>query len=688
MHVENKTKEILLKKQVDPLFKATLSGGLANVFAALLAYTFLFNTSHQALALWICSGIMIFSFVRILVSNDYLSKNRFKFKQYLHAHLLLTLIIGCFWAASAFMLKQPDDESVRNIVYMINFGLIAGSIATLSTYRGAYLAYMLPQSTAIITVFLIIGTPSGHYIAFAIFLSTAFMMMASFNINRSHIKTVQLTYNNRELITDLNSEIGIREKAQFELEENKRQLEDKIKKRTQALIDTNTDLEKVIEKKEKAEESLQYLAYHDELTGLPNRALLIDRINHSIDIANRNQQQIGIIFIDLDRFKSINDSLGHSIGDYLIKEVANRLLLTLRKEDTISRNGGDEFVVVIQRLINMNEAVGIAQKLIDNLTNIFEIDSHKIHIGASIGISLYPNDGSTALELLRNADTAMFSSKKAGGNRLQFYDESMSNRLRERLIIENELHTAISQHELYLAYQPQVNCNTGKTVGFESLLRWDSKILGVIPPSQFVPLLEETGLIYEVGEWVISEVIHFIKSKKSADATVSINLSALQCSDLKLINYINNEIKNNGIDPSKIEFEITESLLINDIEQTEIFLNNLHDTGCSIALDDFGTGYTSMSYLTRLPIDIIKVDQSFIRGIDKSSARETIVKAIINMSESLGIKNIFEGAETEAELDVIKKLNGEIIQGYLYSEPLEESDIDKWLNDMKAISHA
>ena len=687
MHVEDKTKEILLKKQVDPLFKATLSGGLANIFAAMLAYTFLFNTPHQALALLICSGTIVFSFVRILVSNHYLSKNRFKFKQYLYAHLLLTLIIGCFWAANAFMLKQPDDESVRNIVYMINFGLIAGSIATLSTYRGAYLAYMLPQSTAIITVFLIIGTPSGHYIAFAIFLSTAFMMMASFNINRSHIKTVQLTYNNRELITDLNSEIGIREKAQFELEENKRQLEDKIKKRTQALIDTNTDLEKVIEKKEKAEESLQYLAYHDELTGLPNRALLIDRINHSIDIANRNQQQIGIIFIDLDRFKSINDSLGHSIGDHLIKEVANRLLLTLRKEDTISRNGGDEFVVVIQRLINMNEAVGIAQKLIDNLTNIFEIDSHKIHIGASIGISLYPNDGSTALELLRNADTAMFSSKKAGGNRLQFYDESMSNSLRERLIIENELHTAISQHELYLVYQPQVNCNTGKTVGFEALLRWESKILGTVHPSQFVPLLEETGLIYEVGEWVITEVISFIKSKKSADATVSINLSALQCSDLKLIKYINNEIKNNGVDPSKIEFEITESLLINDIEQTEIFLNNLHDTGCSIALDDFGTGYTSMSYLTRLPIDIIKVDQSFIQGIDKSKALETIVKAIINMSVSLGIKNIFEGAETEAELDVIKKLDGEIIQGYLYSKPLDESDIDEWLNDTKAICH-
>ncbi|NOQ88042.1 MAG: EAL domain-containing protein [Gammaproteobacteria bacterium] len=677
----------LLTEQVSPLFKATLSGGLANVFAAFLAYTLLHNTEHQINTFWICSGIIFFSTVRIFVANDYLTKNRYELKQYLYTHLSLTFIIGIFWALCAFLLHQPGDESARNIVYLINFGLIAGSIATLSTYRPAYLAYMLPQSTAIITVFLIIDSLSGPYIALAIFLSTAFMMMASFTINRSHIKTIELTYNNKELINDLNNEIGIREKVQFELEDNKRKLEHTVEERTKDLLVINTNLEKVIEKKEQAEESLQYLAYHDELTGLPNRTLLVDRINHSIDIANRNKQQIGILFLDLDRFKSINDSLGHNVGDKLIKDVANRLLQTLRKEDTISRNGGDEFVVVIQRIANVSETIGIAQKLIENLRNIFEIDAHKIHIGASIGISIYPNDGDNALELLRNADTAMFSSKKAGGNRLQFYDESMSNRLRERLVIESELHTAMSRDEFYLVYQPQVNCHTGQTIGFEALLRWENKELGTVSPGQFVPLLEETGLIYEVGEWVIKNVIDFLKLGHVGDALISINLSALQCGDLKLVNFINSEIQRAGIDASKVEFEITESLLINDFKQTEMFLNKLHEIGCSIALDDFGTGYTSMSYLTRLPIDIIKVDQTFIMGIDKSQTLETIVKAIVNMSASLGIRNIFEGVETVAELDVVKRLDGDVVQGYLYSKPLQVDEIDAWLNTTHMMSH-
>ncbi|MCK5665189.1 MAG: GGDEF domain-containing protein, partial [Thiotrichaceae bacterium] len=336
---------ILLVQQVEPLFKATSSGAFANVFAAVLAYGLLYNTDHQTHTFWICIGIISFSAIRILVSNDYLTKNRYELKQYLYTHIFLTLIIGTFWALCAFMLHQSEDESVRNIFYLINFGLISGSIATLSTYRAAYLAYMLPQCIAMTTVFLIIDHPLGTYIAFALFVSAVFMITTSFKINRSHIKSIKLTYNNKELINDLNNEIGIREKVQFELEDNKRKLEQTVEERTIDLVEINTNLEKVIEKKEQAEESLQYLAYHDELTGLPNRTLLIDRINHSINVANRKKQQIGILFLDLDRFKSINDSLGHNVGDKLIKEVASRLLQTLREEDTISRNGGDEFVV-------------------------------------------------------------------------------------------------------------------------------------------------------------------------------------------------------------------------------------------------------------------------------------------------------------------------------------------------------
>ncbi|MCK4704571.1 MAG: diguanylate cyclase, partial [Gammaproteobacteria bacterium] len=422
------------------------------------------------------------------------------------------------------MQSAQEDEAIRNMVFLINFGMIAGSIATLSVWVPAYIAYTAPQAFCIFAVFAMQDTDTSSYMAAAFFIFIIIMISTSLKVNRGHARELKLNLQNKELIADLNNEVNHRSHTQVLLEDSKRYLEHKVKERTRELEVINQNLIKEISDKEKAEESLEYIAYHDELTNLPNRNLLIDRITDSIETARRNQEKLGIIFLDLDRFKTINDSLGHNIGDKLIQEVAKRLLYTLRKEDTISRNGGDEFVVVIKRMLNSNEAILIAQKIIENMTNIFEIDSHKIHIGASIGISLYPNDGDSALELVRNADTAMFSAKKNGGNRLQFYDESMSNRLRERLILENELHTALERNEFYVLYQPQVNCITGDTVGFEALLRWNNKKLGAVSPEQFVSLLEETGLIYTVGKWVIKEVISFIKSGKSGNTSIAVNL--------------------------------------------------------------------------------------------------------------------------------------------------------------------
>lgn len=670
----------LLKKQVDPLFEATRSGGLANIFAVWIVYALVIDTYQQGNALLLGITVTILSVVRILVSDEYLRKSNNKLKLFLHSHLILTFVIGIAWGLFALMQSGQDDAAIRNMVYLIYFGMIAGSIATLSVWLPAYIAYIAPQAICIFTVLAIQNNTLSLYMAIAFFVFIAIMISTSLKVNRSHKRELLLNLKNRELIDDLNNEVLHRTRTQVLLEDSKRDLKDKVKERTKELEVINDNLLKEISEKQKAEKSLEYIAYHDELTDLPNRNLLIDRINDSIETVRRSDQKLGILFLDLDRFKAINDSLGHNIGDKLIQEVARRLLKTLRKEDTISRNGGDEFVVVIKRMRNSNEAILIAQKIIESLTSIFEIDSHKIHIGASIGISVYPNDGVSAIELVRNADTAMFSAKKSGGNRLQFYDESMSNRLRERLILENELHTALDKNEFYMVYQPQINCLTGDTVGFEALIRWNNKNLGVKNPEQFVPLLEETGLIYEVGKWVIREVINFIRSGQAGSTSIAINLSALQCSDIYLVDFINNEIKKSGINPSRIEFEITESLLINDFEKTEIFLKELHQSGCSIALDDFGTGYTSMSYLTRLPIDSIKIDQSFIRDIDSNSTLENIVKAIVNMSDSLGMKNVFEGVETEAELEIIKKLDGAIVQGYLYSKPLDVHGVHNWLH--------
>ena len=680
MFKNTSTNNVLLEKQVKPLFNATLSGGLANIFAACLVYLLLRETNHGEAALWLCAGVILFSLVRIAISNHYLFKKKYSLKKYLTAHIVLTLIIGCVWAIVEFMQHQPDDEAVRNIVFLINFGLIAGSITTLSTYRGAYLAYMLPQAIAIFSVFIINDTEISYYMAFAFFIFMALMITTSFNINRSHKKEIELIFNNKQLISDLNNEIVMRENVQLELEINKRELENKVNQRTKELSDINVNLEKVITKKEQAEQSLQHLAYHDELTGLPNKNLLVDRINQSIKTSSRENQKMAILFLDLDRFKNINDSLGHTIGDKLLQEVSSRLFKTLRNRDTISRNGGDEFVVVLERLKNSNEAVYVAKKIINCLTESFDIHSHKIHIGTSIGVSIYPDDGDTPLVLLRNADTAMYRAKQTGGNQLQFYDESMSNQLRNRLELENELHGALENNEFYMVYQPQINCVTGITTGFEALLRWNNRKYGEIGPDRFIPLLEETGLIYSVGEWVVTQVIDFICTHHTFDTGFSINLSALQCNNLEFVNFLKNVIRQSGINPTHIEFEITESLLINDFEATKLFLNELHSIGCAIALDDFGTGYTSMNYLARLPIDVIKIDKSLVRDIDSNENLSSIVRAIVTMSDSLGVKNIFEGVETRSELSVIQQMGGDIIQGYLFSKPLPANDVDFWLS--------
>ena len=678
----------LVKRQVEPLFKATLSGGIGNIFSACLILLFLYGSSQESDAIILSITITILSVIRIFIANHYLNKGTYRLNYYINAHVFFTCLIGISWAGLAFMQQYSDNNSLSSLVFLVNFGLIAGSIATLSTWMLAYLAYLIPQALAILYVFLKLDTGYSFQMAAAFIIFTGIMIITSIRFNKRFKTELELTFNNKQLIGDLNNEIGIREEVQLELEQGKLELENKVKERTSELVDINLNLEKVIEKKERAEESLQYLAYHDELTGLPNKSLLVDRINQSIKTSSRDKQQMAILFLDLDRFKNINDSLGHTIGDKLIQEVSSRLFRTLRSHDTISRNSGDEFVVVLERLKNTDEAIHVAKKVINCLTDTFDIQSHKIHIGASVGISIYPTDGDTPLILLRNADTAMYRAKQAGGNQLQFYDKSMSNQLRDRLELENELHSALEDNEFYMVYQPQVDCNTGITTGFESLMRWNNKKYGEIGPDRFIPLLEETGLIYDVGQWVVTQVINFIRLHHVKNIGFSINLSALQCNDFEYIDFVKKEINKAGVNPSQIEFEITESLLIKDFEKTKAFLDGLHSIGCSIALDDFGTGYTSMSYLARLPIDVIKIDKSLVRDIHVHDNLKSIVKAIITMSKSLGKTNIFEGIETNAELAEIKKMNGIIIQGFLFSKPLKDKEVDIWLNSVSVIKQA
>lgn len=667
-----------LVKQVEPLFRSTLSGGLANIFCACLIFAFLYDSPGKESALILSITIVLLSVARIFLSNTYLKRIVPNIYVYLHTHVFFTLLIGIAWGAFAYMQLNYDNASLGNLVILINFGLIAASIATLSSWIPAYLAYTLPQSLAIFYVFLNMDSDYNLQIAGSFIIYAGLMITNSISFNRRLI-------NELELIDDLNHEIGAREEAQFELEHSKQNLEIKVTERTQELVDINFHLKNVIYDKEEAEKSLQHLAHHDELTGLPNKNLLVDRIDQSIKTSSRENQSMAILFLDLDRFKNVNDSLGHNVGDILIQEVSTRLHKILRSRDTVSRNGGDEFVVVLERLVDAKEAVYVAKKIIACLMKTFDIQSHKVHIGVSIGISIYPTDGDKSTILLRNADTAMYRAKKSGGNQVQFYDESMSNQLRNRLALENELHAALLNNEFYIVYQPQVDCITGKTTGFESLLRWSNNKCGEVSPVTFVPLLEETGLIYSVGEWVVKEVIEFVQNQSPSDLVYAINLSVLQFNSYKFIDFLKKEIDKSGINPGQIEFEITESLLINDFNKTKIFLDQLHAIGCAIALDDFGTGYTSMNYLARLPIDVIKIDKSLVQNIDINKNIKSIVTAIVTMSKSLGMKNIFEGVENKEELSVIKEMNGRIIQGFIFSHPLSANDVGIWLSSDQSV---
>ena len=650
----------LLKQQVASLFKSTTTGGIANIFSSLLVYSMVYGTHVEVYALYLTIFISCFSIIRILVTKYYAHNDgNASLSIVLALYLFLTLLIGVSWGSFAIIQALQDDAVIRNMVYLINFGLIAGSLVTLSVWIPAYLVYILPQALCIFSVLLIYPSNTSMYFSAAFIVFIFIMVSGGFRNYREFIHIFTL---------------------QEELKESRANLEKKVENRTIELRNSNWKLRHEISEKKKAKNELEYIAYHDELTGLPKKNLLVDRITTSIVSANRNTNKIGILFLDLDRFKVINDTLGHTIGDKLILEASKRLKETLREEDTISRCGGDEFVIVIKNIKIADEIIPVAKKIIKTITDIFHIDSHQIHIGVSVGISIYPYDGDAALKLIRNADTAMFSAKSLGGNLYRFYDKSMSERLNERLQLENGLHSALENYELSMVYQPQVNSITNKTVGFEALIRWNNKHIGSIDPDIFIPLLEETGLIYDVGKWIIKDVIRFLGSGKTNNIPISINLSPLQCRDLKLVDYIKKQLNHFKVDSRLIDFEITESLLIKDFELTQIFLNKLHEIGCTVTLDDFGTGYTSMNYLTRLPIDIIKVDQSFIRGIDKSITLKNVVKAIINMSTSLGLENVFEGVETKEELLVINELNGKIIQGYYFSKPIEEKEIPEWLS--------
>jgi diguanylate cyclase (GGDEF)-like protein/PAS domain S-box-containing protein len=427
---------------------------------------------------------------------------------------------------------------------------------------------------------------------------------------------------------------------------------------------------------------IEFLANHDNLTGLPNRVLLNDRLEMAISTARRHGAKVGVLFIDLDRFKNVNDSLGHSVGDQLLKEAGSRLSAIVRTGDTVARLGGDEFVVLLPNVRDDVYLADLTIKLRDILQLPYNISGISLHSTPSIGISIYPDDGDNVNALIKNADAAMYLAKEKGRNNYQFYKPVLNSRTLDRLKLESDLRFALQDGGFELHYQPQICADDGRLWGAEALVRWRHAERGLVSPADFIPLAEETGLIIPLGEWVFTQAVRQVAAWRRqglSDMVVAVNISAVQFRQEDFVQRIREIMQAEEADSQAIELELTESILMNDMETSIQTLNDLRELGFRIAIDDFGTGYSSLNYLRRLPINVLKIDQSFVREMLKEPASLAIVESIIALAHALGKDTIAEGVETAAELDMLKDRQCKIIQGYYFSKPLPEPAFASWI---------
>ena len=418
---------------------------------------------------------------------------------------------------------------------------------------------------------------------------------------------------------------------------------------------------------------MAHSAEHDFLTGLPNRMLLNDRIGRAIALAARHTKKVAVLFLDLDGFKHINDSLGHPTGDKLLQSIAKRLVDCVRGSDSVSRQGGDEFVVLLLELDHAEDAAVTARRMLQAVALPHAIDQHDLHVTASIGVSVYPDDGLDADTLIKNADTAMYQAKENGRRSFQFFKPAMNIRAVERQSIEEDLRRALEQREFALHYQPKVNLTTGAITGAEALIRWMHPTRGSVSPVDFIPVAEDCGLILPIGAWVLREACEQARAWMDAGLPVismAVNVSAMEFRDRNFLDGLFAILAETGLDPRSLEVELTESVLMKHAAATATILQALRKSGIQVAVDDFGTGYSSLSYLQKFPVDAVKIDQSFIRQISTAGADTTIVKAVIGMARGLRLRVIAEGVETLEEVAFLRAYRCEEAQGYYFSRPM------------------
>ncbi|MBI4809121.1 MAG: EAL domain-containing protein [Nitrosomonadales bacterium] len=435
-----------------------------------------------------------------------------------------------------------------------------------------------------------------------------------------------------------------------------------------SVIGTSQD----ITERKHAEARIHYLAHFDALTGLPNRTQLEERLKYAISMAKRGNENIALMFIDLDRFKDINDTLGHSVGDGLLIQMAMRLRQLLREQDVVSRFGGDEFIVMLPGT-DVRGISLVVQKLLDTIAQPYKIEHYDLNLTASVGIAIYPGDGKDLESLSKNADTAMYRAKHDGRNCFRFFTTEMQERSARNLQLVNDLRHALERGQLHVVYQPQLSLEDGRIIGAEALLRWQHPELGAVTPAEFIPVAEDSGLILPIGEWVMRHAVRQAKEWMASGfepLVMAVNLSAVQFRHANLPDMVSRILMEEDMPPEFLELELTEGVAMNDPQSAIAVMNNLHERGIRMSIDDFGTGYSSLSYLKKFKVYKLKIDQSFVRDISTDPEDRAIVNTVINIARSLGMRTIAEGVETAGQLAFLREQGCDEVQGYYYSKPL------------------
>ena len=428
----------------------------------------------------------------------------------------------------------------------------------------------------------------------------------------------------------------------------------------------------------KSAEIIRQQAYFDTLTSLPNRFLSLDRLSQMLEETKRSAEKTAVLFLDLDDFKKVNDSLGHEVGDKLLVEAARRLKCAVRTADTVGRLGGDEFIVLLRALSDKSNAIEVSKNLLKIFRDPFRIDGRELILTLSIGIAIYPENGSNASDLLRNADTAMYQAKSLGRNTYSFFTKEMNETMLRRFEIEGQLHSALERNEFEVYYQPKFNVKDGSIVGAEALIRWHSPIIDNVTPDEFIPIAEHTGLIVPIGKFVIKKSLEVLKEWRkihNRDYTMAVNLSPRQFKDEELVDFIKTHLDETGIEAKNLEFEITEGVLMIGKSYIDDALNELHSLGVKLSMDDFGTGYSSLSYLRRYSFDVLKIDRSFINGITLKKEDRDLVKATIAMAESLGLLVVAEGVELREQIALLDEFGCDLMQGYYFSKAITDKEL-------------